>query len=532
MFLLSLGACWFDDTVYRERLEALTDHDGDGWVKEQDCDDQREDVFPGGGEVPYDGVDQDCDGADLVDVDGDGEPAISAGGTDCDDADAGVGAGVEESWADDGVDNDCDGDRRDPVEWHADATSPRVVGDAAGGELGRRIAVWQDGRCLFASAPYADGARGAVYGFPLTSGVTMASQGGAVWGEVASTFLAADLGVSSSGELLASTVMPDDGAGSVYVLDAQTLCAGEGGSVADVALWAASGEVASGWFGATAAWLPDLDGDGLDELGVAAPGVSGDGAARGAAYLWFSPADAVDRPAASADRTFYGSADGAALEGITAVRDDAGSGTATLVLGQSVEVAGGAGLLFLDAVAAGSGPAEAAAVGTLNSGSTGRVFAATNVGDTDLNGADNLVAGVWTFGVWDTHALAGSRDESGAIAYLSYDTDGEWLTGVAAPGDVDGDGRTDVVSLAEDWPQGAERGQLAFASGAEEFGGDFDFSALPRHAVGGSTGDSFAYRAARAPDVDGDGHDELAVAAPGQAEVVAGGGAVYLVPLP
>jgi len=41
-------------------------------------------------EIPYDGLDQDCDGADLSDVDGDGYHAVIAGGEDCDDQDSEV----------------------------------------------------------------------------------------------------------------------------------------------------------------------------------------------------------------------------------------------------------------------------------------------------------------------------------------------------------------------------------------------------------------------------------------------------------
>jgi len=59
-------------------------------------------------EIPYDGVDQDCDGADLTDVDGDGFDALVAGGEDCDDADAAIYPGAVETWYD-GVDQDCDG---------------------------------------------------------------------------------------------------------------------------------------------------------------------------------------------------------------------------------------------------------------------------------------------------------------------------------------------------------------------------------------------------------------------------------------
>jgi hypothetical protein len=60
-------------------------------------------VYPGAEEVPYDGVDQDCDDGDLDDVDADGYPAR----TDCDDDDPGVRPGVAEDPGP--VDRDCDG---------------------------------------------------------------------------------------------------------------------------------------------------------------------------------------------------------------------------------------------------------------------------------------------------------------------------------------------------------------------------------------------------------------------------------------
>ncbi len=65
-------------------------------------------------EIPYDGLDRDCDGADLVDVDGDGYDADVAGGTDCDDGDALVSPEADEICDD--QDNDCDGlvDGQDP----------------------------------------------------------------------------------------------------------------------------------------------------------------------------------------------------------------------------------------------------------------------------------------------------------------------------------------------------------------------------------------------------------------------------------
>jgi hypothetical protein len=59
-------------------------------------------------EVPYDGVDNDCDGGDLVDVDEDGAAAVEAGGDDCDDTDPEVVPGAPDPLGD-GVDQDCDG---------------------------------------------------------------------------------------------------------------------------------------------------------------------------------------------------------------------------------------------------------------------------------------------------------------------------------------------------------------------------------------------------------------------------------------
>ncbi|MEQ1564340.1 MAG: MopE-related protein [Myxococcota bacterium] len=84
------------------------DADRDGVFALQDCDDQSAQVFPGADEVPYDGIDQDCDGADLVDADRDGADALEVGGDDCDDLDAASHPGADEVPYD-GVDQDCDG---------------------------------------------------------------------------------------------------------------------------------------------------------------------------------------------------------------------------------------------------------------------------------------------------------------------------------------------------------------------------------------------------------------------------------------
>jgi len=69
-----------------------------------DCDDTDPASYPGAEDVPYDGIDQDCDGEDLDDLDGDGV----LGEFDCNDEDAGISPRLDEI-PDDGIDQDCTG---------------------------------------------------------------------------------------------------------------------------------------------------------------------------------------------------------------------------------------------------------------------------------------------------------------------------------------------------------------------------------------------------------------------------------------
>lgn len=94
----------FENCIY-------ADADGDGFTTEEgDCDDNDGDINPDAEEIPYDGIDQDCNGEDLVDVDGDG---YSPEDGDCDDNEFDINPGATEIPYD-GIDQDCvDGDLDD-----------------------------------------------------------------------------------------------------------------------------------------------------------------------------------------------------------------------------------------------------------------------------------------------------------------------------------------------------------------------------------------------------------------------------------
>jgi len=63
------------------------DGDYDGFYIDDDCDDENPLINPDADEIPYNGVDEDCDGVDLTDVDEDGYDSWEVGGEDCDDFD-------------------------------------------------------------------------------------------------------------------------------------------------------------------------------------------------------------------------------------------------------------------------------------------------------------------------------------------------------------------------------------------------------------------------------------------------------------
>ena len=106
-----------DDTAITDDLDVRVsceqvegDADGDGVRRPADCDDTRPTVHPGAFDVPDNGIDEDCSGADSADADRDhdGTPRPQ----DCNDGSAAIRPGLPELIGND-VDENCDG-RSDP----------------------------------------------------------------------------------------------------------------------------------------------------------------------------------------------------------------------------------------------------------------------------------------------------------------------------------------------------------------------------------------------------------------------------------
>ena len=83
------------------------DNDGDGVSEfEGDCDDANPAISPNAAEIPYDGINNDCNpNTPDDDIDGDGYPRIS----DCDDLDPTVHPNALDNSCD-GIDDNCDGE--------------------------------------------------------------------------------------------------------------------------------------------------------------------------------------------------------------------------------------------------------------------------------------------------------------------------------------------------------------------------------------------------------------------------------------
>ncbi len=369
--------------------------------------------------------------------------------------------------------------------------------------------------------------------------------------------------------------------------------------VLTAAEWTVESNLAAAGTGMTVSGAGDVNDDGLDDVLVAYPEYNG----AGQVFLYLGDAAGLDETAAWSSQGTNAGGTPAATAGsrfgsaATAAGDVDGDDIADVIIGQSNwsngEAAEGRAYVFLGGLPAGL---PATPVWVVEGNVAGGLFgaAASGAGDLNADGFDDVIVG------------APSTAGAGRIqTYLGSDTGpsttaSDTITGtaghrlgavVASAGDVNGDGRADVVVAATLYGNGeanegaafaylgAANGTLtrpgAFAAGTtdhfetNEGGaqvdsvaglGDLDGDGYADVAVGSANkggegvvyvfkgaagglapgptiiesnvaGAEFGSRVAGPGDVNGDGHADLAVGAPGLDNgATANAGAVYLIP--
>jgi len=418
-----------------------------GYVADNtDCDDTRDDVYPHAEEL-YDDVDNDCDGVvdeegggpkyDWYhdgDSDGYGDPydgliqteqpyGYVANDGDCDDDDAEIHPGATESC--DQVDQDCDGQTDEDdccLEQDAglavDYWTGDSSGDAAGSALAGGVDLTDDGYDDF------------MVGAPGTSngGTAYAMAGGFVGYDTGSDLDTA----SASGGISWSSV----------------------NSGAEL--------------GAHLAMFDDLDGDGVGDFALGAPGADGEGTGSGLIVTW-----------ASADSNYYyvtSNAYEAALGPVASGGDTDGDGLSDMLLG-----------------------------------------------------ASRYSNGQWQQGF--AELLHGDSSELVVLAAMWEGESAGDLVGsnLASAGDIDGDGLQDSLIAGEGYSAGSDNGAIWIFMGSRFWPEDVLPLSDANHLLVGEAGGDLAGAAmAGGGDVDSDGYGDFLVGAPKQDSADVDAGSVYL----
>lgn len=309
-------------------------------------------------------------------------------------------------------------------------------------------------------------------------------------------------------------------------------------------------DVVGDGFGTVVAPVGDLDGDGVDEVAIAAPGrTTGDlGRESGAVFLVSSDSLAGEQAILDPDTTWrlLGEQSGSRLgEAIAACPDIDGDGLPELLLGapwtdvDSTEdgevdrpLAGSAVLVLSESLPSPGRSLQVGASSVLRwTGSHTGARAGSAVACADLIGdltPDLVITAPFADGdhdaegavyVIDGAALTQGDLDATADRVLPGPTENAWLGWSVAVGDLGGDGRVDLLVGApgqrrtSDDEADRPEGIFVVYDGNDLLDGIHD---TPRYRVlGRSPGDSIG-RTVHAADVDGDGIDDALVGAPRQ----------------
>jgi hypothetical protein len=477
------------------------DQDGDGSAVGVDCDDLDATSTPGAPEVWYNGVDNACDGGSDYDQDGDGHDSADHGGDDCDDTDASVNPDAIDAWYD-GVDQDCsgnsdydqDGDGYDSDAWGGDDCND---GDAAVSPADAEV--WYDGTdqdCdgLSDYDADADGYDSDAYGGDDCDDSDASTNPGEteVWYNGVDNACDGGNDQDQDGDGVeypedcddTDPLVTDTGTGAEVLDGIDNDCDGSIDNVsistaATGVLYGSSASMALGEQGSMAAG-GDLDDDGTEDLVVATDNVS-----YGAAFVVHGD----DAAAAAGAITSY---DQALIYGYYSWYYTAYAPMAHLI---------------------------------------GPFTDASDDGVADFLGTGYST----TYDEGQAWLIEGGSSLSGTF-YANYNYDAYWegdssndqLTWATA-GDVDGDGLGDIITgtpLDNDGSTSTQSGNIAVFLGGHS--GGYDLSDAEDQ-INGSSSYDYLGTSLNSADMNGDGYADILAGAPGDDDLGAAAGAVYVI---
>ena len=313
-------------------------------------------------------------------------------------------------------------------------------------------------------------------------------------------------------------------------------------------------------FGVAVAALGDLDGDGIPDLAVGSDGDEGGGLNRGAVWILFLDSDGSVKSEQKIDDTvggFGGALSNADLFGVSldSPGDLDGDGVVDLVVGAWFDDDGGLNrgalwILFLDTDGTVNSEQKisqtAGGFGGALANGDGLGYSVDTLGDLNGDGVPELAVGAMYDGDGGNHA--------GAVWILFLNSDGTvkreqkispsaggftgpispgdmFGVGVAALGDLDGDGVPDLaVGADNDDDGGNNRGAMwiLFLNSDGTVKGERKLSSTSGNLGSLDDDDYFALSLASIGDLDGDGREELTVSAIGDDDGGSGHGAIYI----
>ena len=546
----------------------------EGYVLEGgDCDDKDVALNPGADEV-CDGIDNDCD--ELIDAeddsavdavwwypdhDSDGYGEAESGtfsctalteqievGGDCDDDDPDINPGISEI-IDNGIDDNCNDLQNElllldaSITWSGTyetdnaGTSVAGVGDVDGDG-------WDD---ILIGAPGNDaegedaGVSFLVRGGPIRNAeATLEDVWASIYGEQysdASGFAVAGAGdVDGDGydDILIGAPLRGADAGTAYLLFGPISGRLELDE-ADIEMVSEGVEYRAG---AALSSAGDVDGDGLADIFIGAPGMELDA---GRAYLLTG--DDLSSGALSGANTRISGRSDEGLGTAVSAGDFDGDGFSDLLVGAPRSADGGfhagsAHVFLGDELSSGMSITDDDAILEGESTYDQLGTAVSGTGDVNNDGYDDLLAGAPEDDNGDVDAggamlVYGSADISGTLSEDVRLLGGFYTehagTSVAIIGDTDNNGRDDILIGAPDNDISGEQAGAVYVVFGGGLSGTFSLPEDGQIVVGEAAGDRAGSSVAGAGDFDGDGRADLLIGAPEESGVWSDGGAAYLV---